>query len=407
MSAVLYGVPLSQPFRAVLWPLLARRVPFEVALAIPGSDRAGVGLNSDEIASLNPRARATIPMLRLSQADAPGGELVLCESHAILAHLGATHGWDGCGLAPQRGTAARAVVDEYLHWHHGHTRQITHAFFAPVVRPDLFAHLAPEAAAEAQRHAELKAVAALDRLENGWLGPRGFAGTSGTGAFLASSAADGPTIADVACYEEVRRSTAVANCGRARSPAPPRPQPRVEEGPIAPSTARALVIRLPLRALPLSRSRSLLRCCGVCHNAPRRALAGLSRRRPPRRLARACLDDDDDDATTARLLPAAHAALPGGDATNHGARAPHLVRGGGRSRSSPRSTCSTSRRSRASPAGSSAWPRAAAAAARSRTTTRRTRRWRRSATSPRGRRPATPPRTRRSSGGSARRPRRG
>ena len=35
MSAVLYGVPLSQPFRAVLWPLLARRVPFEVALAIP------------------------------------------------------------------------------------------------------------------------------------------------------------------------------------------------------------------------------------------------------------------------------------------------------------------------------------------------------------------------------------
>ena len=36
-SLILYGVPFSQPVRAVLWLLLMKRMPFELVLTNPGS----------------------------------------------------------------------------------------------------------------------------------------------------------------------------------------------------------------------------------------------------------------------------------------------------------------------------------------------------------------------------------
>ena len=36
MVLKLHGVPLSQPFRSVAWACLQKRLPFEVALVVPG-----------------------------------------------------------------------------------------------------------------------------------------------------------------------------------------------------------------------------------------------------------------------------------------------------------------------------------------------------------------------------------
>ena len=37
MPTALHGVPLSQPFRAVAWACLQKRLPFEVKMVVPGN----------------------------------------------------------------------------------------------------------------------------------------------------------------------------------------------------------------------------------------------------------------------------------------------------------------------------------------------------------------------------------
>ena len=71
----LHGVPLSQPFRAVAWACLQKRLPFEVKMVVPGSTRAPHGSRSDDFLKLNPAG--TVPLL---QDDL----VTLAESPAIL-----------------------------------------------------------------------------------------------------------------------------------------------------------------------------------------------------------------------------------------------------------------------------------------------------------------------------------
>ncbi len=84
-SLILYGVPFSQPVRAVLWLLFIKRMPFEMVLINPGS-KGENGSRHPSYLAKNPAG--TIPMIE----DRETG-FVLAEAHAILAYLCNRHGW--------------------------------------------------------------------------------------------------------------------------------------------------------------------------------------------------------------------------------------------------------------------------------------------------------------------------
>ena len=173
-TTLLHGVPLSQPFRAVAWACLQKRLPFEIKMVVPGSSRAPHGSRSEDYLRLNPAG--TVPLL---QDDL----VTLAESPAILTYLAERHGWDD--LYPSD-VAGRAAVNAALHWHHGNTRLLASAYFAPVVRPDL---KISEETATLHRKTGARALALLDSM---WLG---------TSSFVAGRSE--PSVADLLIYEEV------------------------------------------------------------------------------------------------------------------------------------------------------------------------------------------------------------
>ena len=59
---------------------------------------------------------------------------VLTEMNAIITYLAEKHGWDD--LYP-KDPRKRAIMNQFLHYHHENTRTFTIALFAPVLRPDL------------------------------------------------------------------------------------------------------------------------------------------------------------------------------------------------------------------------------------------------------------------------------
>ncbi len=59
-SLILYGVPFSQPVRAVMWLMLYKRLPFELSLINPGSKGESGSRNPAYLAK-NPGG--TIPMI--------------------------------------------------------------------------------------------------------------------------------------------------------------------------------------------------------------------------------------------------------------------------------------------------------------------------------------------------------
>ena len=173
-ALVLYGVPFSQPVRAVMWLLINRRMPFEMRLVNPGSKNEGGSRHPGYLAK-NPAG--TIPCI-----EEPETGFVLAEAHAILAYLCNRHGWtDLYPEDPQQ----RALVDWYLHYHHRSVRDASGALVAPKVRKDL---KFPEVMLAAARANVDRALQALD---TGWLAERRFL----TG--------DRVSIADMACYVEL------------------------------------------------------------------------------------------------------------------------------------------------------------------------------------------------------------
>jgi glutathione S-transferase len=104
----IYGVPNSQPVRAVVWTCLIKKLPFEFIMT--SQNRAAK--QPDYLTSVNPRG--TIPAI-----DDDG--VVLWESHAIIIYLSEKHGWSD--LWPSE-PLARAKVNQYLHFHHRNTREL-------------------------------------------------------------------------------------------------------------------------------------------------------------------------------------------------------------------------------------------------------------------------------------------
>ena len=170
----LYGIPFSQPVRAVMWLLLHTRVPFEMVPISPGS-KGDSGSRNPAYLAKNPGG--TIPTL-----EEPDTGFVLGESHAILCYLANKHGWtDVYPAEPQR----RARVDWYLHYHHRNVREASIALIAPKIRKDL---TIPEPILQS---ATATFTRALRTLESSWLAQSRFL------------AGDQVTLADFAAYMEI------------------------------------------------------------------------------------------------------------------------------------------------------------------------------------------------------------
>jgi glutathione S-transferase/autophagy-related protein 2 len=112
-SLIVYGSPPSQPSRAVYWTCLLRDLPFELRMpqSLPGPD----------FARLNPK-------LQIPTID--DGGFVVYEMPAILAYLCEKHGWED--LYPSE-LEKRAIINQYLHFHHSSTRLATFKLMAPHV----------------------------------------------------------------------------------------------------------------------------------------------------------------------------------------------------------------------------------------------------------------------------------
>ena len=173
-ATILYGVPLSQPVRAVMWLMLYKAMPFDMVLINPGS--------AGDNGSRHPTYLAKNPGGTIPTIEEPDTGFVLGEAHAILCYLCNRHGWTD--LYPDD-PKSRGRVDWYLHFHHRNVREASLGLVAPRIRKDL---QIPEFARQAALATLTRALGALD---TGWL-----AGST----FLAG---DSVTIADMAAYAEI------------------------------------------------------------------------------------------------------------------------------------------------------------------------------------------------------------
>ena len=185
----IYGVPNSQPVRAVVWTCLIKQLPFEFVLTSQNRDAK----QDEYLSKVNPRG--TIPAI-----DDNG--ITLWESHAILIYLCEKHGWSD--LWPDD-LVSRALVNQYLHFHHRNTRE-------------LVIHWS---------RALWTAVFEVSDPDDDWYGRNTFPGLMNNAqvvnqtlkivdgmlsrnAYLAGSAA---TVADIVAYEEIgQNQPKYANC---------------------------------------------------------------------------------------------------------------------------------------------------------------------------------------------------
>ena len=171
---ILYGVPLSQPVRAVIWTLLLKGQNFELVMINPGS-KGEMGSRNSSYLKKSPSG--TIPCI---EELATG--FVLSEAHAILCYLCRKNGWND--LYPSD-IQLRAKIDSYLHFHHRGARDASLGLFAPKVRKDL--HI-PELMQTISMRLVTRAIKVL---ESAWLSESSFL----TGNDI--------TIADIAAYVEI------------------------------------------------------------------------------------------------------------------------------------------------------------------------------------------------------------
>lgn len=189
MTLIIHGVPLSQPFRSVIWPCLIKRLPFTMQLAVPGG--------GGKYATKRPEFRSkfplgTIPSIESVCAEEMTGVLYLSEAPAILMYLSSKYGWnDVCPMDIRQ----RARVDEYCHWHHSNLRSLTRAY----VRPHTVPHplITEEVTALHRREAEN----ALEILDRSYLALSRDDGVGVGRGFLLGT--PHPTVADFLAYEEV------------------------------------------------------------------------------------------------------------------------------------------------------------------------------------------------------------
>lgn len=180
----LYAHPASQPSRSVLWLCALNKIPAQLHYD-----------PTKNLSDLNPRAQ--IPVL-------VDGDFTLSEMPAILAYLADMHNWSD--WYPQN-LQSRARIQQYLHAHHTLTRLATLKLMAPHVlvafeapptnNPTSVLSNAAIASAMTDEHKlatgqnTMRAVIAV--IEAQYL--------AGPGDFIGGL--HKPSIADLACYEEI------------------------------------------------------------------------------------------------------------------------------------------------------------------------------------------------------------
>ena len=171
-----HGVPLSQPFRSVVWLLLQKQLDFRVVLTVPGSTSPN---GSRHPAYMGKTAVATVPVLQCKE------NLYIPECCAILKYLCEINRWHD--MYPGSNPDSVVLVDAYLHWHHHNTR-LLRVCIGPYLRPDI-----PLQGERSQRQWE-RVRSVLQALNDFWL-QHGWIGS------------DHVTIADLVAYEEVVQLT--------------------------------------------------------------------------------------------------------------------------------------------------------------------------------------------------------
>tara|TARA_B100000214_G_scaffold63798_2_gene42017 strand:- start:3040 stop:3789 length:750 start_codon:yes stop_codon:yes gene_type:complete len=171
---IIYGVPFSQPVRAVMWLMLIKEFPFDLKLINPGS--------SSEGGSRHPEYLKKFPTGTIPSFEDPETGFVLSESHAIMCYLCNKNDWNDFYPAnPEE----RAKVDSYLHLHHRNVREASIGLVAPKVRKDL--NFSEDFLATSRINIEK----AFKAIESGWLNDSRFL------------AGDSITIADISAYVEI------------------------------------------------------------------------------------------------------------------------------------------------------------------------------------------------------------
>ena len=173
-TLILYGVPFSQPVRAVMWLMILKRLPFNMTLINPGS--------TGKSGSRNPTYLAKNPAGTIPCIEEPDSNFVLGEAHAIMCYLSRQHDWTDVYPSDEH---LRAQVDWYLHFHHRTIREASVGLVAPKIRKDL------DSSEAAQASARANFTSALTVLELGWLSK---------GRFLVG---ENVTLADLAAYVEI------------------------------------------------------------------------------------------------------------------------------------------------------------------------------------------------------------
>ena len=171
---IIYGVPFSQPVRAVLWLMLYKQKPFEMVLINPDSSSEGGSRHPDYLAKF---PTGTIPSIEDKETG-----FVLSESHAIMSYLCNKFDWND--LYPSN-HEQRAKVDSYLHLHHRNVREASIGLVAPKVRKDL------NFSEDFLKISQANINKAFKALEDGWLAQSRYL----TGDQL--------TIADMSAYVEI------------------------------------------------------------------------------------------------------------------------------------------------------------------------------------------------------------
>lgn len=180
-----YGYGGSQPSRAVCWACMIKELPFEF-VEVDLMKKVGPG---GPLSSLN--ITGQIPVIK-------DGDFALYEMPAILIYLSEKHGWTDYLPSDLQ---TRALVHQYLHFHHNKTRWITEQVMGPHVTVafldvlyklgyDDVANMAQDPDKLEKGHKVLNRVCNL--IEKGYF--------RNNSDFLCT---DDLSIADIACYQEL------------------------------------------------------------------------------------------------------------------------------------------------------------------------------------------------------------
>ena len=184
----IYGQGGSQPSRAVWWACLIKSLPFE--LCEVRIDQFGP---DGPLAKLNPTGQ--VPTIQ-------DGDFILYEMPAILAYLCEKHRW--ADLYPSD-VELRARINQYLHFHHNRTRNLTFELMAPHVVV-AFLDFIKERGGESDAASDfLQRSTHPDKLARGQNAVREILRLIELGYFRNTTylCTEDPSIADIACYEEV------------------------------------------------------------------------------------------------------------------------------------------------------------------------------------------------------------